>query len=156
MKKYLVIDPKNTPAQHILATLQNQAPKGTQAPVASAPGRATPFVSNSVVSRAVYAMDERAPELADIPIGRFKLSASALPPAPPIPDCIAYRPEIVALKKQRSVLIQAYEQAAPEEAPKIVEKIKKVDKTVIKKTIDLSVSFDEPDAQGGATSLDKE
>jgi hypothetical protein len=87
-------------------------------------------------------MDERAPELTDIHMDRFKPSASALPPAPPIPDCIAYRPEIVALKTQRSELIQAYAQASPEEAPKIVEQIKKVDKAVVKKTVDFSVSFE--------------
>lgn len=149
MKIYLATDPQNAPAERMLATFQNQAAHPIQAPTASGPalttpGSVQPFVWNSPVSRAVYAMDERAPELPDIHMDRFKPSASTLPPAPPIPDCIAYRPEMVALKRQRSDLIKAYAQASPEEAPKIVEQIKKVDKAVVKKTVDLSVSFDDP------------
>lgn len=150
MRRYLQTDPKNIPAQRMLARFQQQStmPQPASAGEPAADRNQTkitgvplaPFQWNGPVSRAVYAMEERAPELPDIHMAPFKYSA--LPPAPPVPDIIQLRPEIIALRQRRDQLITEYRDARPDRAPEIVKKIKQVDADVERRASDLAVSFE--------------
>jgi hypothetical protein len=149
MRAYLQQDPQNIPAQRMLAGFQQQvANTQTQAaPVqnttATSGGVIQPFDWNGQISRAVYSMDERAPELTDVDMAPFIGTLPSPPPPPPVPDCIALRPEIIAFKERRDQLVKDYQQAEPNSAPAIMIRIKQVDAAVVKKTFDLSVAFDD-------------
>jgi hypothetical protein len=147
MKAYLQQDPQNIPAQRMLMHFQQQVANTQVERVQNAPatsgGVIQPFEWNGPISRAVYSMDERAPELTDIHMAPFKWTSPPPPPPPPVPDCIALRPEIIAFKERRDQLVKDYQQAKPDAAPAIMAKIKQVDAAVVKKTIDLSVAFDD-------------
>ena len=106
-------------------------------------GAVEPFKWHEQVNRAVYADDERAPDLTDIHFPTFK--SSTLPPPPRIPDSVALHPEIHGLQMRREALVEQYREATPEKAKEVRRQLEIVDKETIKKVRSYKVDFDESD-----------
>lgn len=155
LQEYVKRDPGNAAAKRLLDNMQKDLSRSENAPrvpISGDPSKIVgigaviaPFKWNAPSAKSVYANDERAPELVDVPMRPFKFASQR--PAPMIPDYLALQPELKALQVRRNALVQEYQGAPAEKSVEIRKEIEKADRETLKVIKSYEVSSDNPDEQ---------